>query len=364
MDYYNTIVLNKKNLLHNLKVLKRIQPNKKICAMIKANAYGHGIKECVLILKKHVDFFGVANCVEALKTREFAKQTKILLCGAYKSEKLEELIKNDISLTVFNKVQLNEIIKVAKSLNKTVNIHIKINTGMNRLGVKSKAYFKQMLNKIEINNKYIVLQGVYSHFFASDTSKALTENQYYKFMEYTNLIKNKERIIIHIENTSAYINKADKFNICSMARLGIGLYGYNPTELKLDLKKVLTLKSKVVAINKLNKSEYIGYGTKFVSNKKMKVAVVPIGYYDGILRNYRGSNVLINNVPCPILSVCMDMIIINVTHVKTKINDEVILIGDSKDYSISANYLACIAKTISYEVLTNIKHERINIKVI
>lgn len=364
MDYFNTILINKKNLLNNLNSLKKIQPNKKICAMVKADAYGHGIKDIVLILKKHVSFFGVANSVEALKVRNYTLINKILLCGVYNKEKLSELILNDISLTIFTFKQLNEILVISKKLNKQAKVHIKINTGMNRLGVKSKTYFKKMLDKIKDNSKYILLEGVYSHFFASDCSNGLTENQYFKFMDYINLIEDKSCINIHIENSAGFINHADKFNICNMARLGIALYGYNPTNVKLRLKQVLTLKSKIITINKLNPNEYVGYGNKFITSKKIKVGVIPLGYYDGILRKYVGCFVLVNNIPCQIVAVCMDMTLINLTNANAKLNDEVIIFAENERFNLDANYVAEKLDTISYEVLTNLKHERMNFEVV
>lgn len=364
MDYFNTIEINKTNLLYNLNVLKKVQPNKKICAMVKADAYGHGIKDIVLILKKHVYCFGVANSVEAIKVRNLTKTNNILLCGVYNKEKLEELILNDISLTIFSFKQLSEILSICKKLNRTCKVHIKINTGMNRLGIKSKSYFKKMLDKIEESKKYISLEGVYSHFFASDCSSGLTENQYFKFIEFVNLIKDKSCINIHIENTAGFINHADKFNICNMARIGIGLYGYNPTSTKLRLKQVLKLKSKIIAINKLNPNEYVGYGNKFITSKKIKIGVIPLGYYDGILRKYVGCFVLVNNIPCQIVAVCMDMTLINVTNASAKLNDEVTLFSENEKYNLDATYVAEKLSTISYEILTNLKHERMNFKVV
>ena len=362
MEFFNTLLINKKDLIHNIKVLKEINKEKKICAMVKANAYGHGLENAVLSLKKYVDFFGVANSTEALLVRKLSKQKSILLCGAFSKESLKELILNDISLTVYNKTQLNLIIKQSKRLETKAKIHLKINTGMNRLGIKKKGYFKELLKSIELNKDYIILEGIYSHFFASDCSKALTEKQYYKFIEYLSIVKNKEGIIIHIENSAGYILKADKFNICNMARLGLSLYGYNPTDKYLNLKRVLTLKSKIIDIQKVNKGEYIGYGNRYVANKKLKIGVLPIGYYDGLLRKLCGYYVLVNNTPCKILSVCMDMILIDVSKANAKINDIVIIIGNENKSVVDANLMADVMNTICYEVLTNIKHERLNIE--
>lgn len=364
MDYFNTIEINKKNLLHNLTILKKLQPQKEICAMVKADAYGHGIKDIVLILKKYVSYFGVANCIEALKVRNLTKTNHILLCGLYNKERLIELIENDISLTIFTFKHLNEIIRVCKKLNKKAKIHIKLNTGMNRLGIKNKAYFKRFLDKIYANSKYIILEGVYSHFFASDCSKGLTENQYFKFIDFINLIPNRDCINIHIENSAGFIHHADKFNVCSMARIGITLYGYNPTDIKINLKPVLTLKSKLIAINNLKPSEYVGYGNKFITSKKIKIGVIPLGYYDGLLRKYVGSFVLINDIPCQIVAVCMDMTLINITNANAKVDDIVTLFGENERFNLDAEYIAEKLDTISYEILTNLKHERMNFKVI
>lgn len=360
MDFFNNIIINKKALLGNLKVIKSMAKNKKICAMVKANAYGHDLKTVVLSIKNNVDFFGVANTEEALKVRNYAYKTKILLCGDFNEEKLKSLILNKISLTVFSINQLKKILIVCKKIKEKAFVHIKINTGMNRLGVNDVKHLKSILNIITKNNDYLVLEGVFSHLFNAE-NKELSNKQYIKFLDLIKNIKNLNCINIHLENTHGLFNNIDYLNICNMVRVGIGLYGLDIEKSKL--KPVLKITSKIIAIQSVNYEDFIGYG-KNINEEYNKIAILPLGYADGILRNYKNSYVYVNDCPCKIINVCMDMIIIDITKVESKIGDEAIIISDDNKKLNSANNLAKNLNTISYEIVTTINHNRFNFKTI
>lgn len=434
MDFFNDIILSTENLKNNLKVIKKQAGNKKICAMVKANAYGHDLKFTVLNLKNDVDFFGVANSVEALEVRKYAQKNKILVCGKVDKEKIVELVENNISLTVYSLKSLLEIIYAVKNFNKinkikqdkeldektnnnpifTVNqksikakVHIKLNTGMNRLGFKTIGGFLKTLEIIEKYKRFVTLEGVYSHLFNCDNI-GLVHMQYNRFLKFLNciniyndklmlehksidkdvkIIGNKKykllnkyaknnneetvqnakhcekklidfkNLIIHIENSGGLFNNADYLNVCNMARIGIAFFGL---EIKgYGLKPVMSVKSKMVAIQKVKQEDYCGYG-KVVLDFDGTVAVVPIGYADGIIKGYKDYFVTINKKPCKILNVCMDSIIIDVTNLPVKIGDEVIIISNNNLSVNSANKIAKHLGTISYEVVTNINHTRFN----
>lgn len=356
MDFFNTLVINKNNLLFNFKTIKNKANNKKICAMVKANAYGHGLKNVVLTLRNFVDFFGVSNTEEALEVRQYSYKSKVLLCGEANKEKLKNLICSDISLTVFSLKNIYEILKVAKSIKTKAKIHIKLNTGMNRLGFKDAKSLKKAINLIERNKEFLILEGVFSHLFCAENIE-LSNKQYLKFINFLNLFKNLNCIFIHLENSQGLFNNVDTLNVCNMVRVGIGLYGLSIENEKL--KPVLSLNSIIIAKQKVNKEEFVGYGKTIVENNGY-VGVVPIGYGDGILKGYKNSYVYVNNTPCKILNVCMDAILIDITCAKAKVGDLVNIISCDINKLNNANNLAKNLNTISYEIVTNIKHNRVN----
>ena len=365
MDFFNSLNLNRENLLHNLKIIKDKSKGKKICAMVKANAYGHSLKFVVNSVKNKVDFFGVANCVEALKVRECSLKAKVLICGKCNSDRLYEILENNISLTVTSLEDVNNILRCCKKLNKSANIHIKINTGMNRLGVSKDKILIKILEKIEKNSEYLVLEGVFSHLFCAE-NESLSKVQYLRFVDSLNKIsdfyeKNTEKfknLLVHIENSRGLFEGVDFLNICSMVRVGISLYGLEIENEKL--KPVLMLKSKIIAIQNCTKESYIGYGKK-VLEKDTPVAILPIGYADGIVKNYENCKVKIGKEFYPILNICMDMILVDLKGKRYNEGDEVILISDNPKDENSINNLSKIQGSLSYELATNLKHNRLNI---
>lgn len=357
MDFFNDIVINKKNLLKNLKVIKTKANNKKICAMVKANAYGHDLKTVVLTLKNYVEFFGVANTEEAFKVRNYAYKNKILLCGLYNKEKLKNLILNKISLTIYNINHLTEILKTCKKINEKAYLHIKLNTGMNRLGVKDKSTLTKILKYINKNSQFLVLEGIFSHLFNGEC-KELSNKQYLRFIDFIQDIKNLKCINIHFENSQGLFNNVDYLNICNMVRVGISLYGLEIENAKLS--PVMSVYSKIIAIQNVFEEDYVGYGKTYIEHDG-KVAIVPVGYADGILRSFKGAFAYINQQKCKILNVCMDMIIVDITNVDCNIGDIVELISSDIKKENSINKIAKHINTISYEVATNIKPNRCNL---
>lgn len=356
MDFFNSLIINKENLLNNLKIVKNKAKNKKICAMVKANAYGHGLKNIVLSLRNYVDFFGVSNTEEALLVRSYSYKSKILLCSDYNPEKLKTLILANVSLTVFNLKSLKQILKASISAKTKACIHIKINTGMNRYGFKDKSSIKQAIKFIEQNKDYLVLEGIYTHLFCAK-SKELSNKQYLKFIDFLKVFKKPDCINIHLENSVGLFNEVDFLNICNLVRVGISLYGLEVENEKL--KPVLSLKSKIISVQKAKQEEFCGYG-KIVLESSSLIGVVPIGYADGILKSYINNVVYINNVPCKILNICMDVILVDITNVNAKIGDEVEIISNDILKLNNANILAKNLNTISYEIITNLKHNRVN----
>ena len=401
MDFFNNIILSTENLKNNIRIIKKQAGNKKICAMIKANAYGHDVKFAVLNLKNQVDFFGVANAVEAMEVRKYAQRNKILVCGKVQKCDLKTMIENGISLTVFSIKNLFEVLAVCKKQNLKANIHLKLNTGMNRLGIKSKKVLLNILDLINKNAKHLTFEGIYSHLFNSE-NVGLCHTQYNRFLKlldciniynnnfilndnkkhkiakyiktrkcrlmnvYTKKdIQNKQKnafefknLFVHLENSVGLFNNVDYLNVCNMTRVGIALYGL---EIKnKGLKPVLSLSSKIVQIQNVKIEDYVGYG-KTIMEKDGKVAVVPIGYADGIIRAYKNHYVVIKNKYHKILNVCMDSILVDVSSSYVKVGDDVEIISTNLHKQNCVNGIAKHLGTISYEVVTNLNHNRMNL---
>lgn len=353
MKLLNKFIVYPKKIVANITKFKS-HCNAKICAIVKADAYGHGIGGVVPYIKKYVDFFGVADEREAPKVRSLTAKP-ILVLNMVEIDNLPRLLTEQISLSVSNFAYLKQILKVANKLNIKAKIHLKINTGMNRLGVGSEKLFKQMLNFISSQDT-LVLEGVYTHFHDSLNMKS-TENQYQIFCEFLKQIDGKHKPIIHASATNAVlINPKYQFD---MVRLGIAMYGYCDIPSQ-NFTPALQLESTITNIVSVKKGECVGYSNNFVANKKMKVACVSLGYADGFLRaNSNNGKVIVNNSYASVVgNVCMDLFMIDVSHVKCKVGDRVIVIGESLDKKITAQDIAQNTNTISYEILTNLKRDR------
>lgn len=356
MKLFNNFVLNTQNIRNNILNFKQYCQDTKICAIVKADAYGHGIEGVASKIKDIVDFFGVADEKEASKVRNVSAKP-ILILNRISSANFAWAIQNCISLSVSSLKYLIQLNAVAKKLNHPVKIHLKINTGMNRLGLSKPSELKKILNYIK-TSKFIIFEGIYTHFFDSINLEQ-TEKQYQKFCNFLNLIDTKN-IIVHASSSNAvFLNKKYAFD---MVRLGILMYGYLDFNAPFALKPAVKVTSKIVNVVKVKKGENVGYGSNFVAKNNMKVATVGIGYADGFLRaNSNTGKVIIGNQICSIVgNVCMDLFMIDVTNIKCKIGDEVIILGNSDTQKIDAQDIALLTHTICYEVLTNFKRDRMN----
>ena len=337
---YSTCVLNRKNLYENLEQIKKYCPN--VFAMVKANAYGHGVKNVCKLLYGKVDFFGVACLEEALEIRKFDKRSNILIVGICKDIFLA--IKNNISFTIENLDDFKSLLKfikkhekLLKNHKKIAKIHIKINSGMNRLGFNEVEEFKKLLNIYFkfIYKKYIKIEGVFTHF----ASRKQLKNQVYKFKEFLNVIPSLINPIIHIGGGIGKYAIKEFEN--AMLRVGIDLYT-NPCY-------VLTISSEIIKVFSVKAGEYVGYDNGYKTQSLEKIAVVPLGYADGINRKVSGEFVTINKRRYKIVgNICMDMFFVKV--------DESVKRGDN----VKINFEGWAEKcgTIPYEILTSIKHRR------
>lgn len=336
----NIIEIDKNNLIYNFEFFKK-QTKAKICAMVKANGYGHDAKTVAQILCKYVDYFGVNNLNEAIEIRKVTNKP-ILVVGA-SEENFIDAIKYDIELTVYNA----EILQALIITNLPIKVHIAVNTGMNRLGFRPNE-LKTVVDKITQSD--LILVGIFTHFSTADNDKGYFKLQVKQFKKALINI-DTSGLIIHASNTSAFKYLGVHYD---MVRLGIGLYGYG----QKGLRPVMRVKSRVVAINEIDKGESVGYGLGYIANEPCKVAVIPLGYADGVNRHLaRKIFVKINDKPCFVVSnICMDMFMVKVPN-ETKIDDEVIVMDN-------ADLWADELKTINYEVLTAFNHKRFEINII
>ena len=331
---FNYIMINKDNLINNIKQVKANNHNSKICAMVKANAYGVGQIEVVQILEKYVDYFGVACFFEAENVSKHTNK-KILIVGPLEKCCVDERF----SYACHSLEDVEYLI----STNKKINVHLKVNSGMNRFGFSSIKGFKSAIKKIKKSN--LVLEGVFTHFATSDNFVEKQMSEFNKYLKYIN--KYKLNPIIHTDNSIVQENQNHGFD---MVRVGFCLY--NQTDEKYNA--VCEIKSKVVQINNVKKGDLVGYDYKFVADKKMKVAVLPIGYADGLDLRLIGFKLNINGRECEILNICMDCFMLDVTGINIKKEDYIYLLNKYNPLKNYANYL----KISEYQVMCNFSKMR------
>ena len=281
--------IDNKKLLHNLNYIKS-NSNKKICAVVKANAYGHGLKQIVTLLSGKVDYFAVANLKEALKIRNVDKSTPTLIL--FNCDNYPLASKLNISVSVYS---LEQAIKISKISFKTpLKVHIKINVGMNRLGFSSLNEVKKALKLL----KNCTIEGLYTHYSTINSYPQLYKKQQKDFNKYVKFLKNiKKDIIIHTGGSYDILNKTS-----NMLRTGLFLYGYG----NKNLKPIMSIYSPIIQVNKIRPNQYCGYDKEWKSSNKHFVGTIPIGYQDGIKKHFIGSEINLSGYKCKIVSVCMD----------------------------------------------------------
>ena len=353
-------------LKNNIKTTRAMSPNIMIMAVVKANAYGHDIAKASKAFEAAgVNWLGVASVDEAITLRKEGITLPILALSSIIESEIKTFLEHDISVSVFNLDLAVQISKIAKELDIQANIHIKIDTGMNRFGFKpSHESFDDILSISKLEN--ISVQGIFSHFATADSDDATFAK--YQFNLFNDTVEKLSSLgldipIKHMANSAAFLGNGS-FHL-DMVRLGILLYGLPPcssSKGELNLEKMgilpaLSFKSHIAHVKDIKKDESIGYGQNFVAKGDMKVATLPLGYSDGVPRalSNRG-NVLINGHKCPIVgNVCMNQMMVDVSGTNdAQIGDEVILIGIQGGQSITPQDWAVDAGTINYEIVAAI----------
>ncbi|MBM2820727.1 MAG: alanine racemase [Candidatus Berkelbacteria bacterium] len=338
-------------------------------AVVKSNAYGHGIVECSkAAVGSGADWLGVVNIGEAITLRKNNIECPILVMGFVAFENLKLAADNYISIPVIDLEYAKNLAKI--DLNKPLNVHLKIETGLNRLGMSLQEAVKAL--KILRSNHKINIEGIYSHLAAAEEDyKDFTNKQITKLQEAIATLE-KEGINFkyrHIAASAAsLVFPEESF---SLVRFGIAIYGLwaspetrKAMEKTIKLEPVLSYRTKIVQIKKVEEGEKIGYGCTFSAEKNMTIAILPVGYYEGIDRRFSsselGGDVLISGKRCPFVGrICMNMAMVDITTISdgVKAGDEVALIGKQGSEEITADDWAKKLGTINYEIVSRIPSE-------
>jgi alanine racemase len=341
-------------------------PHVLFCAVVKSNAYGHGIAQMVQLLRS-VDWFGVNSLEEGIELRETGVSKPILVLGHVPLDLLKKAVDADLRLTVYNRESINVLKKVSSGKH-PVRVHLKVETGTHRQGILPQEIgdFTEFVS----GSEGVILEGVSTHFAnIEDTlNHEYSQKQLARFHEALRIIEKKGSTppIIHTASTAATILfPQTHFN---MLRAGIGVYGLWPSRETFisasmgkkrvpDLKPVLTWKTKIVQIKKLPEGSFVGYGCTFRTTRPTTVAVLPAGYADGYDRSLgNNAHVLVKGKRAPVIGrVCMNLIMIDVTDIPGhSLEDEVVLLGTAGGETVSAETMAEWAGTINYEIVTRI----------
>lgn len=349
------------NILHNINEFKNIRDKKtKICAVVKADAYGHGSIEVANYIQEYIDYFAVSTGDEAIELRAAKIYKPIIILGYVFEEEVENLIKNDVDFTVYNTKIAEIISKKAEELKITAKVHIKLDTGMSRIGFLMQDDYVSEISAVN-DMPGIKIVGCFSHFACADEVK--NEFNKIQFDNFNEMCINLEKSginlgIKHIANSSA--SESVKYDL-DMIRLGIGMYGYSLNDIKnpsLDLKPAMRLESVVSNIKLLKKDTTVSYGAKYKLEKDEWIATIPIGYADGISRALSNKDVQIlfenGEKGTAVGNVCMDQMMIRLDDY-IEIGKKVYIFGYDNS---SGYYIAKLSNTIIDETICAV-HKRV-----
>ncbi|HXK49724.1 MAG TPA: alanine racemase [Clostridiales bacterium] len=370
------ILISRSAVENNIELIRKIIGEEvRISSVVKANAYGHGIEAYVPVVKKcGIDHFSVFSYNEAVQVYNIVKSSAdIMIMGWIGPSQMKDAVDKGIEFYVFNLERLTDALKAAKTLKKRAKIHLEVETGMNRTGF-SKKEFKEALQIISRNSKHFTIKGLCSH-LAGPESIA-------NHVRVKNQIKTFGTFKAELEKTghaSEYCHLAcSAAAVCypssrhNLVRIGIMQYGFwssrevflrylhNKTGFNNPLKRVITWKSEIMSVKTVKTGKFISYGTTYLASQDMRTAIVPVGYSFGYSRSLSNrGRVLINGVRCSVIGlVNMNMITVDITRAgDVKPGDEVILIGDQNDMTISVDSFSEITQQINYEILSRLSRD-------
>lgn len=367
------VELSKENLQHNVRTLKGlVSRDCVVCPAVKANAYGHGMEQVSpLILDAGADWLGVDSLAEAVQLKDSGIKAPVYIMGYIPLDELEIAVKEGFHFVVYNEETLQRLKEITRRLNMPAHTHLKLETGTNRQGV-----LESELNKIIGYYKeeiLIILEGISTHFanIEDTTDHSYASEQAEHFLEMSRKIRNEglDPKYEHCANSAATILFPNTHN--NFVRPGIATYGLWPSretfvayknrikrdETDIELKPVLSWKAEVASVKTVPPETSIGYGCTYKTTRETRIAVIPVGYYDGIRRSQSDSGyVIIKGKRAPVRGrIMMNMIVVDVSDIPdVKVEDEVVIIGCQNNEKITVEHVAELQGTINYEVTTQI----------
>lgn len=348
--------INLDNLAFNFHQIRRlVGVRTKIMVTVKADAYGHGLVPVAKrLVKEGADYLGVASIDEGIRLREARVSSPILVLGMILAEDMAPLFKYRLMPTVCTSVLAAALDKKARQLKKAIDVHVKVDTGMGRLGVLHEEA-EELFERI-CRLKHLRLQGIFTHFAFADMNRAFTLYQIRLFNELLNKLSRKGiRVpLVHCANSMGVLRfRSSHFN---MVRPGIVLYGLRPAEdvaIPIKVKPVLSLKTRIVYLKRMPAGKGISYGHIYRTSEEATIITLPIGYGDGFPRNLSNkADVLIRGKRFKVSGrVCMDHTMVDVGDLKVRIGEEAVLIGAQRRAAITAEELADLCDTIPYEIV-------------
>ncbi len=358
-EYYRTYAaIDLDAIAHNLKELKKkIKKDVLSLAIVKADAYGHGAVGVAKFVQDDVDYFGIAELGEAIELREAGVNKPILVLSYTSPYQYEELVKHELTQTIFNYDDAVALSQAAVKLKKIARVHIAVDTGMSRIGFFCNAESVETVKRInDLPNIYI--EGIFSHYACADcVERETTNKQTQVFKDFITQLESRGMYIPikHLCNSAGLLSVDDQFN---MVRLGIVMYGLYPDECvndgSIDLKPAMKIVSHVSHVKEVPAGSGVSYGHTYFTDKTTRIATVCIGYADGYSRSLSNKGrVLINGQYAPVIGrVCMDQLMVDVTDLSSvEVGDAVILLGTDGENSITAEEIAGLTDTINYEVV-------------
>lgn len=354
----------KSALIHNLAEFRKIVGERvKIMAVVKSNAYGHGMIEAAKIFDKNgADYLGAINLEEALELRKNGLKKPIFILSFWDIDKnkIIEAIKKNIEFPVYTEEQIKILANLSQKIGKKAKIHLKIDTGTSRIGILPRNALN--FTKKCLKSPWIEIKGVFTHFAKSEAeNQAFTNKQAKKLCQIKEqllpLTNFPQEVLFHAGCTASTLNNSNTY--FNLVRIGLGLYGLWPSygtkkkNKKIILKPALIWKTKIIQIKELEKGTFVGYDCTYQCKQKIKIAVLPVGYWDGYDRKLSNNGeVIICGRRVPIIGrVCMNLMMVDISKIKNvRIGDEVILLNKT----ITAQELAEKTGTINYVVVTRI----------
>ncbi len=363
MTNYRRVIaeINLDNAKYNIENIVKAAAGSKVMAVVKADAYGHGAFEVAEVcLNNGADCLAVAEADEGISLRKKGITAPILILGYTPYGGIDDVINYGITQTVYSEEMGREVGERAAALKKTCKVHIKIDTGMGRIGFLPNEKSIEEIVKIS-KMPYVDTRGIFTHFATADEEdKGFTKAQAARFKYMCDSLESRGlKLIKHCANSAAILDMMPELKF-DMVRAGIILYGYYPSRevgRNVDIKPFMSVKSHISHVKSIKKGTSVSYGRTFTAPEDMTVATVPVGYADGYRRSFSNkARVIVNGEYAPVIGrVCMDQFMIDVSGIKgIKQGDEVIIIGRSGSKKTDCDELAQIADTISYEILCGI----------